>query len=281
MDPQVFRNRTFLTISIAGMLSFIGLTAMMNYYPIYLQGVKGISVMHSGQILTPFNGLMAFIGLPAGFILAKTKRYKWMYVLGYGLLTAAIFSVVFFDSETSVFIAVMAATLAGFGSGMIPILNTLVAQYAVPKRLLGASMGALFFSITLGTAIAPAILGSAMNTAYAKSLETTLPAGLHQFADKATIKALGDPKALLSPAKMTELESAFAKEGSYGSGLFKETVEAIRTSLQAGLRIVFLLGAVTMLLSFLLILTVPEISMDAVVEDKKAPQPVLAAEPAE
>jgi hypothetical protein len=71
---------------------------------------------------------------------------------------------------------------------------------------------------------------------------------------------------------MKELEAAFAKEGSYGSVLFRQTVEAIRTSLEAGLRVVFLLGAVTMLISFLLITTVPEVSMDAVVEDKKAPR---------
>jgi MFS family permease len=272
MDPQVFRNRTFLTVSVSGMLSFIGLTAMMMYYPIYLQGVKGISVMRSGQILTPFSVLMAFVGLPAAFVLAKTKRYKWMYVSGYGLLTAAIWGVVFFDSGTPVFITVLTATLAGLGLGMIPILNTLVVQWAVPKRLLGASMGALFFSITLGTAIAPAILGSAMNTTYAKKLETTLPAGLHQFADKSTIATLGDPKALLSPTAMKELEAAFAKEGSYGSVLFRQTVEAIRASLESGLKVVFLLGAVTMLISFLLIITVPEVSMDAAVEDKKAPR---------
>ena len=41
---------------------------------------------------------------------------------------------------------------------------------------------------------------------------------------------------------------------------FKPTVVAIRNSMQAGLRVVFLLGAVSMLISFLLILTVPEIS---------------------
>jgi MFS family permease len=276
MDPQVFRNRVFLTVAASGMLSFIGVTAIMMYYPIFLQGVKGISVMRSGQILTPFTVLMAFIGLPTGFILAKTKRYKWMYVSGYGLLAAAIFGMVFFDSGTPVFIAMLAPTLAGLGLGTIPTINTLVVQWAVPRRLLGASMGALFFSITLGTAIAPAILGSLMNTTYAKKLETTLPAGLHQFADKATLTALGDPKALLSPTAMKELEAVFAKEGSNGGVLFRQTVEAIRTSMEAGLRIVFLLGAVTMLISFLLILTVPEVSMDAVVEDKKAPQPVFA-----
>ena len=278
MDPQVFRNRTFLTIAISGMMSFFGLMAMMMYYPIFLQGVKGISVMRSGQILTPFTVLMAFMGLPAGFILAKTKRYKWMYITGYGLLTAVIFGIVFFDSGTPVSVAVLAAALAGLGLGAIPTINTLVVQWAVPKRLLGASMGAIFFSITLGTAIAPAVLGPVMNTSYAKKLETTLPAGLHQFADKATITALSDPKALLSPAAMKALETAFAKEGSYGNDLFRQTVEAIRTSMEAGLRGVFVLGAVTMLISFLLIVTIPEVSMDAVVEDKRIPQAAVAGE---
>jgi MFS family permease len=281
MDPQVFRNRTFLTVAAAGMLSFIGLTAIMMYYPIFLQGVKGISVMRSGQILTPFTVLMAFMGLPAGFILAKTKRYKWMYVSGYGLLTVSIWGVVFFDSNTPILFAVLAATFAGLGLGTIPTINTLVVQWAVPKRLLGASLGALFFSITMGTSIAPAVLGSVMNATYAKKLETTLPAGLHQFADKATIKVLSDPKALLSPTAMNALETAFAKEGTYGSDLFRQTVEAIRTSMQAGLTVVFLLGAVTMLISFLLIITVPVVSMDAVVEDKKAPQPAFAGKGAE
>jgi len=113
-----------------------------------------------------------------------------------------------------------------------------------------------------------------------KKLETTLAAGLHQFADKATIAALSDPKALLSPAAMKALETTFAKEGSFGNDLFRQTVEAIRASMQAGLRGVFLLGAVTMLISFLLIATVPEVSMDAVVEDKKAPQPAVAGKDA-
>ena len=268
MDPQVFRNRTFLTVAISGMLSFIGLMAMLMYYPMFLQGVQGMTVMRSGQILTPLNVLMAFMGVPTGFILARTKRYKWMYIMGYGLLTAVMFGIVFFNSGTPVYMSVLAVVLAGFGLGTIPTINTLVAQWAVPKRLLGASMGAIFFSITMGMAIAPAVLGPVMNAAYARKLEAALPSGLHQFADKATMTALGDPKALLSPAAMKALETTFGEAGSSGKELFRQTVEAIRASMEAGLRAVFLLGAVTMLISFVLILTVPEVSMDAVVEDR-------------
>jgi hypothetical protein len=137
------------------------------------------------------------------------------------------------------------------------------------------SLGAIFFSITMGMAIAPAVLGSVMNVSYAAKLEATLPGELHQFADARTIAALGDPKALLSPRAMTELETMFNKAGK-GKELFKKTVEAIRTSMEAGVRSVFIFGAATMLISFFLILTVPEVSMDTVVEDKKAPQPATA-----
>jgi MFS family permease len=269
MDPQVLRNRTFLTVAVSGLMSFFGLMGMMMYFPMFLQGVQGISLVKSGQILTPNAVLMAFIGVPTGFILAKTKRYKWMYIASYGLLTAVMVGVIFLNSATPVYVTVIAATLAGLGLGAIPTVNTLVVQYAVPKRLLGVALGAIFFSITMGMAVAPAILGSVMNVSYAKTLQETLPGELHKIADEATINSLGDPKAVLSPKAMQALETRFNAAGSDGKVLFGKTVKAIRTSMEAGVRNVFILGAVTMLMSFLLILTVPEVSMDAVIEDKK------------
>jgi MFS family permease len=279
MDPQVFRNRTFLLVAAAGMMSFFGLMAMMMYYPIFLQGVKGISVMRSGQILTPYTVLMAFVGVPTGFVLARTKRYKWMYIASYGLLTVVTTGIIFFDAETPLYMGFLAATLSGLGLGAIPTVNTLVVQYAVPKRLLGVAMGAIFFSITMGMAISPAVLGSVMNVSYSKKLEATLPSELRQFADKATLTALGDPKALLSPTAKNELKAKLSKAGTDGEELFAKTIQSVRASMEAGLKSVFLLGAVAMLISFLLILGVPEVSMDAVVEDKKQ-QPVAAEEPA-
>jgi MFS family permease len=269
MDPQVFRNRTFLTVAVAALMSSFGLSGMMMYYPILLQGVQGISVMRSGQILTPYSLLVAFVGVPTGFILAKTKRYKWMYIMSYGLLSAVMSGIIFFDSETPIYMGVLAATLAGLGLGAIPTMNTLVVQWAVPKRLLGVSLGAIFFSVTMGMAISPAVLGSVMNTSYANKLDVTLPSGLNQIADKAMMTTLGDPKSLLSPTAKRALEERLDRAGTNGKELFHKTLDAIRTSMQAGIRSVFVLGAVAMVLSFLLILTVPEVSMDAVVEDKK------------
>jgi MFS family permease len=222
---------------------------------------------------------MAFVGVPTGFALAKWKRYKWMYVAGYGLLTLVTTAIIFFDAETPVYMGFLAATLSGFGLGAIPTINTLVVQYAVPKRLLGVAMGAIFFNLQMGTAISPAVLGSVYNMAYAKKLSVSLPAELPQFSDKATIAALSDSKVLLSPTAMEALEKTFKKSGDAGTALFQRTVDAIRSSTEAGLRGVFLVGSITMLIAFLLILRVPEVTMGAVVEDKKQ-QPVPAEEPA-
>ena len=51
--------------------------------------------------------------------------------------------------------------------------------------------------------------------------------------------------------------------------------------MEAGLKIIFLIGAVAMLLTFLIICTIPEISIDAIVEDKKSPLSWSVAKPSE
>jgi hypothetical protein len=84
------------------------------------------------------------------------------------------------------------------------------------------------------------------------------------LADKSALASIGDPKALLSPKGMAALKATFDNAGKEGEVLFNQTVVSIRTSLEAGLQSVFLLGAITMLMAFLLILTVPEISMDGI-----------------
>lgn len=214
LDPQVLGNRTFLTAALAGFMSFFGLLGIMVYYPLFVQNVMGQSATVSGSALTPFSFLMAFMGVPAGLLLAKTKKYKWMYVAGYGLLTAMMFVTWTFTKSTPLVLTIIVTALAGLGLGTIPTINTLVAQFAVPRRLLGVAIGAIFFFVMMGMAIAPAILGGVMNG-----------------------------------------------------------VQASTGSLEAGLKSVFLVGAVTMAVSFLMIITIPEINIDVEAEDKAAKKP--------
>jgi MFS family permease len=270
LDPQVFHNRTLLLVLASGALSCFGQTAIMVYYPLFLQGVQGMSAMRSGQILTPFGALMAFVGIPTGFLLARTKRCKRLFVMSYALLTVVMCGTVFFNAETPILWGIIIAALGGLGFGAIPTISTLVAQCVVPKRMIGIAMGALFFNLSLSMTIAPAVLGSVMNIRYADSLRDSLPKAVHRLADRETMTSLGDPSVLLLKPAMKKLQGTFDTMGNNGHALFAETVQVIKTSLQSGLRIVFMIGAGTMLLAFLLILAIPEISIDVEVKDAKA-----------
>ncbi len=207
LDPQVLFNRTFITAAGAGFMSFFGLLGVMIYGPVFAQEVMGVSPAVSGSMLTPFSMLFAFMGVPAGFLLAKTKKYKWMFIGGYAILTVALFVMWQFSSETPIWLFVLITGLVGFANGVMPTINTLVAQFAVPKRLLGVAVGAIFFVVMMGMAIAPAILGLAQNSA---------------------------------------------------------------ATLEAGLKLIYLVGGIGMAISLLMVITIPEVSMDAEVEDQAA-----------
>jgi MFS family permease len=269
LDPQVFTNRTVLTCAVAALLSFFGFVGILNYYPLFLQGVQEASATLSGQMLTPFSMLMAFTGVPVGLLLAKMKRYKWMFVLGYGILTIAMFCMVTFDAETPLWFGLLVTGLGGLGVGAIPTINTLVVQFALPKRLLGQGVAAIFFTVALGNAITPAILGSVMNSAYAKTLRDSLPEGLSRIADESALDSVADPRVLMSTDAMVSLRRVFDWTEEKEAVLFDQTIQSVRDSLEAGLWVLFLIGAITMLISFLVIVTVPEVSMDVEVLDKK------------
>jgi hypothetical protein len=123
--------------------------------------------------------------------------------------------------------------------------------------LMGVAMGAIFFFLMMGSAISPAILGSTMNAMYAKALSQSLPEGLNAIADKKIMASLDDPKVLLSGPAMEDLRRTLQEKGGNNPQLFQQSVQAIRHSLEAGLRSIFVIGAIMMLLSFLIICTIP------------------------
>ena len=266
LDPLVLRNRSFNTIVVASFLSIFGQMGMMMYFPMFLQGVQDIDAALSGSIFTPYSVLMAFVGVPVGFILAKTRRYKWMYISGYAIITVAMFGVILLEEETPVLFSILIATLAGLGLGAIPTVNTMVVQNAVPKRLLGAAMGATFFCLMMAISISPAILGSVEQSTYNKILAASLPGKLNRIIDETTMTSLIDSQVLLSKTEMAALENTFKEMGREGEALFQPTIDAIRKSMAAGIKNVFWVGAITTLISFLLIITIPEVPIGSTEE---------------
>jgi len=123
----------------------------------------------------------------------------------------------------------------------------------------------------MGGAIGPSILGSAMNATYARTIQSSLPAELRHVTDEAVMKPLTNPRILISPQAMTALQTSLRSMDKADPALLEKTVQSIRKSLEASLKMVFAIGAVSVLLSFLLIITIPEVSIDVEVKDKRQP----------
>lgn len=200
LDPLFLVNRTFMTAAVAGLLSYFGIVGILAYSPIFAQYVMGVSPTISGSMMTPYTVIIAFVGIPAGFLLARIGKYKRLFNIGYAIVTLAMFAMWQFTANSPIWFYILVTSLAGLGLGVTQTLTTLVAQYAVPKRLSGAAVGAIFFFQMVGIAVAPAILGLVQNSA---------------------------------------------------------------PDLESGIKLVFLVGAVTMLIGLLLIITIPEVSMDS------------------
>ena len=68
-----------------------------------------------------------------------------------------------------------------------------------------------------------------------------------------------DSQVLLSEPEFAALENTFKEMGDEGKALHQQTIDAIRSSMEASIRSVFWIGALTMLAAFLVILTIPEV----------------------
>lgn len=214
LDPKVLFNRIFLTAALTGLLSFFGTVVIVGYSTIFVQNVMSISPTISGTMLTPYSTLVAFTGVPVGFLLSKTKKYRGLYILGYGLVALGLLAMWRFTGHTPIWLYILVTGVAGLGMGMIPTINTVVVQFAVPKDLLGVAVGAIFFFQMVGISVSPAILG-------------------------------------------------FAQSGA--------------PDLESGLKAVFLAGAIVMAVAWLIILTIPEISLEQKTNTEAEPAAVTAS----
>jgi len=262
LDPKVLSNRIFLIAAVAALLSMFGSITLNFYFPLFLQGVKQTTAILSGKLLTPFTALCSLMGLPAGLILTKTKRYKWIYITGYAMLAVGMLAGVTLSLQTPIPLILAVSAWAGVGLGLIPTINALVVQYAVPKRLLGAATGSFYFFLMMGRAIAPAIMGSLINSTYRKNLAASLPAEVKTSLSTSVLGSVNNPRILLSANSLADLQAKISLLGIKGLYVFNQLIMAMRKALEGGIRQLFIISGIFMFVSLALILLIPEICLE-------------------
>lgn len=119
MPPQLFSNRTSVSIYLMAFVHGILLLYVTYFLPVYFQAVKNASPSRAGVQLFPTATTIAPAAAISGVIITITGRYRIFHYLGFILMSLGCGLFALLDEDTSTAAWVGYQVLFGLGNGMV------------------------------------------------------------------------------------------------------------------------------------------------------------------
>jgi len=168
---RFFKNMSFTGANIALTLVAFAMFGCFFFMSQYLQTVHGYSALQAGVRLLPM-AVAAFIGAMFSARLAQQIGTKLTVALGIIIAAAGLFYFYKIAGVDTIYwkIAVgMGVTALGMGMTMSPATNSIMGSVPVAEAGVGSAMNDT--NRQIGGALGVAILGTLLNSAYAKSID--------------------------------------------------------------------------------------------------------------
>ncbi|HDA6453079.1 DHA2 family efflux MFS transporter permease subunit [Staphylococcus aureus] len=181
LNLEVLKFPTFTLTTVINMVVMLSLYGGMILLPIYLQNLRGFSVLDSGLLLLPGSLIMGLLGPFAGKLL-DTIGLKPLAIFGIAVMTYATWELTKLNMDTPYMTIMGIYVLRSFGMAFIMMPMVTAAINALPGRL--ASHGNAFLNTMrqLAGSIGTAILVTVMTTqttqhlsAFGEELDKTNP----------------------------------------------------------------------------------------------------------
>ena len=218
--------------------------------PLYMQIVHGASPTESGFLMLPMVVGIMSAAILSGRAISRTGQTRIFPIIGSALVVVGLGVLSFTGAETSLFLVAPPMFVLGFGLGncMQPLM--LIMQSALPPREIGvATSSATFFRQiggTLGVAVFLSILFGTLTDNVASQLASS--------TDPSVARALADPTVQAQVAGISDDSSVIAT-------LPTGVADAIKAGFAQSMDVVFLLGAATGLIAFLILLLMPKVEL--------------------
>ncbi len=225
VDPALLRDRRFCWGTAATVAVSVALYAILFFFPQYLQSVAGDDPVSAGLRLLPMMAGLLVAGGVAGQV-ARAAGTKLTVAAGLAVLAGGLVMLSQVHLATSYTFVAAGLALCGLGTGasIAAAMNAVMAAAGGDEAGIGASVNSALRQV--GGAIAIAVLGSVLSTAYARGLRPALA-------------ALPAPEAATVRASVTQAAQVARLLPSGGSALRA----AAGTAFLHGLSIVMLLCA--------------------------------------
>ncbi|MCI2264226.1 MDR family MFS transporter [Sediminivirga luteola] len=177
LPPRLFRDRTFLLATAAGLCIGILMFGVVGYLPTYLQMAMELSATAAGLHMVPLMGGMLVISSVVGFLVSRTGRYKAFPLVGVILITAAAVLLSTVDEHSSDLVVGAYLGVMGIGLGMSMQLLVLVVQNAFPSSMVGTATASNNYFRQVGATLGMGLVGSIFTTRLLNRLGDAVPGG--------------------------------------------------------------------------------------------------------
>jgi EmrB/QacA subfamily drug resistance transporter len=156
----LFRSRNFTVAVVAMFVVAMGFFTPIVFLPRWFQFVSGASATQSGyQILALIAGLIVSATV-SGQIVARTGRYKFLFLGGALLLSIGLFLLTGLRADTPLPLLYVWMFVTGLGVGPMFAVLTLVVQASVAPRNIGTATSSLTLFQQIGGSVGLAITGT-------------------------------------------------------------------------------------------------------------------------
>ncbi|MFE7128071.1 MFS transporter [Streptomyces sp. NPDC057617] len=258
LDLRLFASRAFSASLITLTLTLFAMSGLFFFLSQYMQLVLGLSPFQAGLWTLPQAGGMV---IAAGLTTALVKSVRPAYVMGGGLVVAAVGFSMFtgLDGSGDLTLLVVSSVVFAVGVTPISIMGVDMIVGSAPPERAGAASALSETNQEFAAAIGVAVLGSVGTGVYRSVLSDTMPAGVPAGAAEAARDTLGGA-----------LEVAGTLPDATGAGL----VDAARLAFVDGLHVNAVAAAglvlVAAVLAFVLLRDVKPSDGEAAAEDTAA-----------
>ena len=256
---SLFKNRIFTVVAVSTFFSGMTMFGIIIFVPLFGQGVLGDSATNSGLVLTPMMLGAVVSSTLAGLALSRWSRYRYLALLGMGVMTTGVILLATMDSATSSGVMARNMVIVGAGLGITFPLFTIVVQNAFPYGLMGLVTAFVQFFRSIGGSLGVAVMGSLLASRLSTHLAANLSPETRELMGTALTEDLGDPNALVSPEARAMLEERL--DGLGESAVLESVVEAMRESLASSIQEVFIVAAVFAVLGAVVLVGLKEIPL--------------------
>jgi EmrB/QacA subfamily drug resistance transporter len=262
---DLLRIPAYRMVCLVGMCTFIFGLALMAYFPLYIQTVKGMSATQSGLMMMPFNIVAMIVSTVVGVILAKSGKYIESMLVCAAFAAVCLFALSTFSLATSTAVIFVVLLACGIPNAMVNIVFYNAAQSTVPSNQLGAATGTLMFFCGLVISAGMSVLGAVINSIYnIDVVRKILSPELQSALGPKNVASMGTTKFLMG-------KNAEALKHTLPANLqdsFSQAIIVLRQTLSHGLSTVFILAGLLAVIACVLAIFAIQMKKSAEKESK-------------